>query len=357
MKKILLLICACFMYIGLQAKVIQVDNNAGSTVKYTLLQKAIDDASTGDTLYIAGSPNDYDPSTTVRLDKKLTLIGPGFFLGENNQTQSNNQTAHIYDLVICKGADNSILIGLDFSESSISFKNEDRNQLQVTSSANNVLIKRNKIDDISIKSASGTIIEQNFFSSTYVAIYLDNTSSNTLIQNNIIATRSNYAGIKGPAYYGYSLTNTIIRNNTLTGYLLDLKGVEIDNNIFFSGNLNNCDNNVLKNNVWVSTEPVAIPTSSCTGNTYLANNNKFSVTAGDLFVKATPAVDNEFKLKASSPAAGAGIDGIDAGAFGGLNAYKLSGLPPIPSIYEVTTTGVGTKESGLKVVIKAKSNN
>jgi len=342
MKKLIHTLIALFMVVGVQAKIIQVNNNAGASADYALLQTAIDNANSGDTLYLSGSPNYYDASTTVRLNKKLTLIGPGFFLGENNQTQSSNQTAKIYDFEIGEGADNSVLIGLDFNYSGyeITFNKKKRDGTTGSNTSNNVLIKRNKIDRISLYYASGTIIEQNYFNSNYSNIFLDETSSNTLIQCNIIITSSSYGGIQGPGY-GYALSNTVIRSNTFSKGLVQLVGVEIDNN-------------VLKNNVWVSSEAVAIPTSS-TGNTL--SNNKFTATAGDIFVKATPSIDNEFKLKNGSPAIGAGIDGIDAGAFGGISPYKLSGLPAIPAIYELTTTGIGTKENGLKVVVKAKSNN
>jgi parallel beta-helix repeat protein len=358
MKKIFLVAIACFIFMASQSAIIQVNNNAGSTVT-TLLQTAIDNANSGDTIYVAGSPNYYDEDATLILTKRLTIIGPGFFLGENSQTQSSNQTAKIYYLEIGEGADNSVIMGLDFvySGREIQLNRTQRGGGSGAKGAENVVLRRNVVDRIYLEYGSGTVIEQNYFNrgSNY-GIYLHHTSSNTIIQNNIINLRyTNSPCIKGYGN-GVALSNTVIRNNTFSSELEELIGVEITNNIFFSAGLNDCDNNTLKNNVFVATKIVAIPTNS-TGNTYEPHNNKFSVTAGDLFVKAIPALDNEFKLKGGSPATGAGIDGIDAGAFGGLNAYKLSGLPPIPSIYEVTSTGVGTKESGLKVVIKAKSNN
>ncbi len=355
MKKLFILIFALFVFFGLQARVIQVNNNAGSIVT-TLLQTAIDNADSGDTIYVAGSPNYYDGTSTVRLNKKLTIIGPGYFLGENNQTQSSNQTAKIYYMVIGEGADNSVIMGLDFTRYELDFNKTQRGGGQGAKGADNVIIRRNILDRIDLRYVSGTVIEQNYFNQGhYHGIYLGETTSNTVIQNNIFNLRySNNASIDG--YGGVAYSNTVIRNNTFSTGLKELVGVEITNNIFFAGGLIDCDNNTLKKNVFVATEIVAIPASS-TGNTYTTQNNKFSVAAGDLFVKAIPALDKEFILKPNSPAVGAGIDGIDAGAFGGLNAYKLSGLPPIPSIYEVTTTGMGTKENGLRVVIKAKSNN
>lgn len=356
MKKSLLFLSLCLAVVSAQATVIQVDNNAGAAAKYTLLQKAIDDANGGDTIYISGSPNYYD-ATTIKLNKKLVLIGPGYFLGENNQTQSSNLTAKIYGMEVGQGADNSVITGLTFDNQALSLSKKDYSGSTGTNPATNVTIRRNMIKSLVLNFVSGTLIEQNYFLNNSSHIYLAKTTSNTLIQNNLLLGNASFS--TEPCVYGdpgYALTNTVIRNNTLSKNLSNLNGIKIENNIFIAGFLEDCDNNTLKNNVFSSSQVVSIPSNS-TGNTYDGYNNKFTATASDLFVAASPKTDKDFILKANSPAAGAGIDGIDAGAFGGLNAYKLSGLPPIPSIYEVTTTGVGTKENGLKVVIKAKSNN
>jgi hypothetical protein len=351
MKKILFSILTSILIANVNADIIQVNNNEDASADYSLLQTAIDLANSGDTIYIAGSPNYYDGTTLIRLNKTLTLIGPGFFLGENGQTQASNQQAKIYDLEIGEGADNSVITGLDLLQSGILFSKDKRDGNVGTQAANNVTIKRSTISNLSLHFASGTIIEQNYFIFSGSTINLYRTSSNTLIQNNILIC-SSYGAIDGES--GYSLSNTVVRNNTIKYNLAELDGVEIDNNIFINGILNNCDNNTLKNNVFVNAQGVAIPSSS-TGNTLL--NNIFSVAGANLFVEATPKVDNDYILKVGSPAAGIGIDGIDAGAFGGANTYKLSGIPAIPTIYELTTNGIGTKEEGLKVTIKAKSNN
>ncbi|HPE77073.1 MAG TPA: hypothetical protein PLC80_13355 [Draconibacterium sp.] len=353
-KFTLTILCLAVSYFTVNAKVWTVDNNAGASADYSVLQNAIDKASAGDTLYVTGSPNYYDGSTMVRLNKKLILIGPGFFLGENSNTQSSNQTAKIYSMEIGEGADNSLIMGLDFYSSSreILFSKDKRDGSVGSSPANNVVIKRNLIESLDLNYASGTVIEQNYFYNNGNNVHLDNTCSNTLIQNNIMNSGSSYyATIYGDS--NYELSNTVVKNNTLSNGLYRIHAVEISNNIFITGTLNDCDKNTVKNNVFVSAEE-AIPTES-TAN--VLNKNIFSVTASELFVEATQTVDNDYILSTDSPAKGAGIDGIDAGAFGGLNPYKLSGLSPIPSIYELTTNGIGTLEEGIKVTIKAKSNN
>ena len=51
--------------------------------------------------------------------------------------------------------------------------------------------------------------------------------------------------------------------------------------------------------------------------------------------------DNRYELKAGSPAIGAGVGGIDCGAFGGETPYKLSGIPFVPLIYQVNAPTTG----------------
>lgn len=353
MKKLLLSIIVTTLSIGANATVIQVNNNPGASADYAMLQQAIDAANSGDTLYVAGSPNYYDGTSLVRLNKTLTIIGPGYFLGENGQTQSSNQTAKISELEIGEGASHSVIMGLDFytSTNTLMFSKDKRDGTVGTSAADNVSIKRNLFFILDLNYSSGTIISQNFFHRGGNNLFIDYSASNTLVQNNIFKSGS-YSSIVGDA--NHELSNTVIINNTFENGLSYIHGAEITNNIFYSDELVNCDNNTVKNNVFVSAEGVAVPTTS-TGNTL--TDNIFSVTAANLFVETTLTVDNDFILKTNSPAIGVGLDNIDAGAFGGLNAYKLSGLPPIPSVYELSTNGVGTKENGLSVTLKAKSNN
>jgi len=65
--------------------------------------------------------------------------------------------------------------------------------------------------------------------------------------------------------------------------------------------------------------------------------------------------DERYKLKAGSPAIGAGVSGVDCGAFGGVTPYVLSGLPPFPRIYEATIPGTAYSDKGLSCTIKIKA--
>lgn len=53
-----------------------------------------------------------------------------------------------------------------------------------------------------------------------------------------------------------------------------------------------------------------------------------------------------------------GDDGEDRGVYGGITPelrYTLSGLAPIPVIYDLYTSGVATPQNGLPVTIKART--
>ncbi|MDN5203866.1 NosD domain-containing protein [Fulvivirgaceae bacterium BMA10] len=359
MKKnfILTTIVLLWVVVVSEATIIQVNNNPGTSADYSSLQEAIDNANTGDTIYVAGSPNAYDGTTLIRLNKGLVIIGPGYFLGENPNTQALNQTAKIYQMEIGESADNAIIMGLDFDvtgQITTKISNRRRDGTLGTAGPSGLTLFRNKLDNIRVSHGTNIIIEQNYILSgnSVHSIVIVDPASNILIQNNIlITTWSTSHSINGS---GDTFSNTIIRNNVMNMGIEDLNGVEIINNIFLDqGFFDDCDNNQIKNNVFTAPESVVIPTSS-TGNTLL--DNVFSVTQSEVFLIDAPVIDSEFQLGDSSPASGVGFEGVDAGAYGGAAPYVISGLPPIPSIYELTTNGIGSASEGINVRIKVRSN-
>ncbi len=63
--------------------------------------------------------------------------------------------------------------------------------------------------------------------------------------------------------------------------------------------------------------------------------------------------DGQYMLSENSPAKGAGSNGSDIGPFGGPDPYRLSGLPNLPNIYELSTVGLVSGDE-LPVTIKIK---
>ena len=97
-----------------------------------------------------------------------------------------------------------------------------------------------------------------------------------------------------------------------------------------------------------------------TNNNSLSNNLILGITTGE-----TPEItyvdegttDGQWQLALGSPGIGAGIGGVDVGAFGGPNPYVLSGIPNLPAIYHFVAPAIGSTQSGLQVELKAKGNN
>lgn len=340
------------------ATIIQVNNNPDADADYSSLQQAIDNANAGDTLYIAGSASFYDgTSSIIRLNKELTLLGPGYLFVENGNSQQNNQTAKLYRLIIGEGADDSLISGIQiegsFGNAHISLDNVSRNGGGTTNGPANVVIERCLLNRVLVYTSSQTVIQHNYFvDSNEDNLRVDITAAGTIIQNNVMAAPS--PNIYGNPFAFETQPNLVIRNNVLHGSIMEINGAEIYNNIFLnSRGLVESDNNQVKNNVFTSAVDIVVDGKS-DGNSLA--DNVFSVTQSDLFIIDIPLVDKDYVLDDNSPAKGVGLSGVDAGAFGGSSPYRISGLPSIPRITQLTTTGVGTTESGIKVTVKARSN-
>ena len=84
---------ACILTIPASAEVWLVDSNTRNAADFRDLQSAHDAASAGDTLYVRGSSVTYTGDLT--LEKQLVIIGPGYFLHEYPDSQSNDEEAVI----------------------------------------------------------------------------------------------------------------------------------------------------------------------------------------------------------------------------------------------------------------------
>ena len=139
------------------------------------------------------------------------------------------------------------------------------------------------------------------------------------------------------------IKNNIFRRGTLTAY-----NSNITNNIMFLGFLAG-SGNLISNNIGSSTQ---------FGST---DGNKQNIDMATVF-ESTGSYDAYFKLKAGSPAIGAGYGStaqtpVDCGMFGGSGSYVLSGIPAIPSIYFFANQPVGSNSDPIDVQVKVRSNN
>ncbi len=328
MKKIILtfIILAGILYTA-NAKSWRVNNTPGINADFSTLAAAQEGAAEGDTLFIEGSTTSY---SNFIITKKLILIGPGFFLLENDLSQATKITASLSQLEINQTASGTVVSGLVMS--------------RLYNRANNVVITRNKVygntNDWGLYLAwdydlHDVVVSQNYCS----FIKKSKKAKNTLIFNNIVIGNIDM-GENADDFTG------VIKNNTVGGRIDVMNAVVKNNIIYATGEGYKQAENSYTYNLYAG---ASVP--SGTGN--VAN-----IDMNTVFTDFTHKnVDNDFTLREGSPAAGAGENGTDCGAFGGDQPYVLSGIPAIPHIYEAIIPTSASNDSGLKVYMKIKTNN
>lgn len=313
--------------------------NNQTSVSFASIQSAINSASVvdGDTLYIEGSSALYDGFT---LDKRLVIIGPGYFLTENPETGVNATPVLIdNDALFQSGSEGSQLMGVRFSFNTF---NDPAPELYT----NNITIRKCYLP-FGIKVATsiqGLNVLQNYF---------DNNQDYDAFTLNTF---------NDPLVYGTVFMNNIVNadfENDNTSSTLSFAAVE--NNLFLEDV--NVSTSTYRNNIWLPQVSSNISVSAgvrefnltLTVDLGTENNNQIITGSSDLY-STDGSTDGKWQIKSDSEFLTAGKEGTEPGPFGGNNPYELSGVPNIPIIYELTTTGIATDSEGLPVTIKVKAN-
>lgn len=333
------------------AKIWRVNNNPGVNADFTDLTSAHAGAASGDTLHLEGSPNGYG---SVTFTKKLTVLGPGYYLDENPNSQSLLQSAKVNGITFSMGSQGSVVMGLDFVGNGIAVFTDDiiirRNKF--SSPGNNVpdwttgVINVYYHSDNSAIPANNIIISQNYG----LKVFVNNPSTGILITNNFISTNGwegDGTGSNALATHANAIIlvqNNIFRRGKVIGY-----NSNFTNNILVNGFFEGTGN-LYSNNIASGTQ---------FGN---ANGNQQNIVMTNVFVGPGTGIstDGQWKLKAGSPALGAGYGStaqnpIDAGMYGGQSAYILAGMPPMPAIYSFEVQPIGSNSDPIDVKVKVKS--
>lgn len=314
------------------AKIWRVNNSAGINANFTQLQAAISSTlvGNGDTIYVEASSAPYD--NVADINKSVVIIGPGYFL-------SNWTTPVQYNLSSAK-----------FSGIS-------------GTSATNVRIMGLTIDYIYV-TGNGLSLSRNNINYVYLWYALTN---NTSITQNWIGTIQNYAG--------YAATNLRIANNIINsgitmgasdnglmeynlfsvagGYYLNFNSgaFNFEKNIIVSSSaaLQNSANVLFKYNMAAAS--ILPPTNG--------NQNSINMANNAVFVDNNAAALNDqyFMLSAASPAKTAGPGSTPIGAYAGAAPYVASGIPPIPTIYDITIPQSTQTGTSVQIKFSSKSNN
>jgi hypothetical protein len=322
-------------------------SNYGGTAAYPVFQQLFGTASnsangsnlviTGDTVHLEGSSLTYAGGS---LSKKIVIIGQGYFLNSNPYVSTNILSTVLASIHFITGSTGSQLIGVNVGD--------NNNGGGIDISVSDLLIQRCRIEyDISIDANMTDIrIVQNFFSrvsaTTALSINAAGSPIDLIFNNNIVL---------GTLILPVGFTVLECKNNVFAG-------PSIAANPSIRMNVGSFQNNILTNpaatvNINGGTNlNVAFNTGSSATQFGTLNNNVVIADMTTLFV-ASGTSDGKYQLK---PASDLGADGTERGAFGGISTvsrYTLSGLAPIPVIYDIATSGVADA-TGLPVTIKAR---
>lgn len=309
-----------------QAKVWRINNNAGSSANFAQITDAMGNASVaaGDTLYLEASATTYN---AANFTKRLVVIGPGYLLSGsdgNPGLQFNPNTATI-TFYIDSTASGSKFIGLTLTANL--HGGADDLQFERCLVTFGTWISGRVMNNIRINKC----ILNGFRIGTYA-------TENLEITNCIVETAFSYT----------SGNNILFRNNIANALIMTIANAYVTNNIFFGGTFNftSC---TVKYNI-------------ATGNTLPAgNNNRNNIAAVTIFVTSLSR-DGKWQLLPTSPARGTGepINGItpDLGIFGTDDPYRISGIPPVPTVYELTVpSSVPATASNMTITVSTRSNN
>lgn len=246
LKALLFTITALSLTLASQATVHRVNNTSGIDADFNNISTAISSASAGDTLYVEGSATSYG---TMSLNKELTVIGPGYFLTENDTTQAYQQSAQFGAINFQSGSSGSVISGLHVQNGRITIQTNDivvqRCHIYYTSTSYNLQVYSN---------VSNVLITQNFIHNYYSSssssarcISLDGNNSNILVSNNIILRAYNISNTSwNYAIYMPSNSSAVFQNNTIAGGFLAYNSV-VSGNVMFNGTFSGSGNTITGN--------------------------------------------------------------------------------------------------------------
>jgi hypothetical protein len=344
-----LLVCTGFTIFQSQsfATVWRVNNNPGASAAFTNFNTAVASSSvvSGDTLYLESSATAYTP---VLLNKRLVVIGPGYFLDPANFSNPGNAGLQV--------STHSARFTNSFSYDSLAtgskFMGVEFGALWLDPRADNITFERCFIGSISWSVAAANANQRAVglrFNKCFLAggISINTTFSLEAFElTNCIVNTSFSPGAD-------LILSGLIRNNIFTNSV-SVRNVYFSNNIItgvgasgFSG-----INSIVRNNI-----------SQFSGVFPVGNGNQVAP-GNDItrIIVNTGSADGRFRLSANSIAIGAGetVEGVtpDVGPFGTADPYRLSGIPAIPTIYALTTpASVPAAATTMNITLSTRSNN
>jgi hypothetical protein len=374
MKKLFLLTITFCIAIFANATVRTVSNTPSTLGQFNTIQLAIDASSSGDTVYVYGSPNTYASFTIA--DKVITVIGPGWSPDKNLPLLAMVDGANIRNSPAGGSPDGSELHGLYFVNTVYVCKNAVSGDF----GTNNIRVVRCLFAGAVFwdLASSGFLVEGCVF---YNSLNFNGgvTYQNFLFQNNMFLLQlcclgSQITGITNTVNVRFDHNLFTSTNNSNGGtasvFSSNCRFLTFTNNIFNQANAglnvsfstfnNNITNNITLNsaNAASNATPWTV-NSNVDGGGNLANQNpqmagQASVNSGT----SDPLVD--FTI-AAGPANNSGADGKDMGLLydgtGSLN-WTNSRNGRVPRIFSMNITTPSVAPGGtLSVTVDARKSN
>lgn len=325
-----------------QATKWRVNNRVGINANFTTISAAVNAASSGDTIYIEPSPTNY--TGAINIDKKLTIIGNGYFNSSPNtmnsglQADSNSCSIYAY-IYFNQGSAGTTIMGVSLYGGYAMYVYSDSITIQRNFIYGYIYLSNYNTTSGTYGNRISSNIKQNIFyvygiSNQSFSTTGGLTMSNINIQNNIF----NSCSVNLPSGMSGFMQNNMFHSANTSTY-----NFQVNNNIMHGGSFD-INNNVYFNNIGTSTQFGTL------------NNNQQNITTTALFNNFSATTETRYTLKNPGPGIGAGFNSVDVGVFGGPDPYKLSGIPPVPTIYSISAP-VTTTTSTLPVTISTKSND
>ncbi len=324
MKKIIsFTIVLAFLCLNSSAKIWRVNNIPGVSADYTTPQLANDNVAVvdGDTIHIEPSITNYGNLT---VSKRLTVISIGDFLPANPGVEYSPITGTITNLIINNVSASGSVFHCNMSSGG------------TIGNANNLRFERCRMQAaISFNISSNNILLNNYL---YAASFTN--SNSNVISNNIF---SYYLSIAATA------SATVVNNvffAELAAASQAMQNSTFQNNIINKLGSFTFTNSIVENNLASNTSLPA------------GGGNVNSVSMASVFVNPNGAVDTAFRLQTvvANPAQGAGVAGVDCGAYGGTSPFKPGLQAAIPAIYKLSAPAAPTGNT-MNVTFSTRSNN
>jgi hypothetical protein len=369
---------------AVSATIWRVNNNPGvidGVNTFSALDAAVSAAAADDTIFIEGSVTPY--SAVVTVDKTLYILGPGFYLPVNVETQHIKNSAKVGRIVFAPGSQGSVLAGVEQINPGTSFVNAATTAFAANVTAwgtanaavlvndSNIRILNSRLYMVEIQNdrdLKNIFIQKCWFGPGVIRTTGTSLVAQLVVGNNFFrnetaapatanADNLDFATPSGSILLSDNVTANINNNTFYRGFRIVAKNSIIANNaFFFTGNayvITSTTNDYLRN---LFTNPVGGMTNGDAGYNlqYITSNplDWFSGSGGnDLY-------DAYFLAKSGSPSPlkyEIGANEYERGMYGGLSPYIYSGLTSVPAVYEIVMP-VEVTGTGFDVTVKVRAH-